>query len=95
MIQTGVYQHYKGGLYVVKHVAKHTETDETLVIYHDVEGRCHARPEKVFNEMVDAVPGGVGATWGKVRRFALVVPVIHGSMSAREIIDQATTKAFH
>jgi len=94
MIQTGVYQHYKGGLYVVRHVAKHTETGETLVVYHDSEGRCYARPEKVFSEMVDPKPPRHAPASTKVPRFTLLVPVIHGSLSAREIIEQTTTKEF-
>lgn len=31
--QTGVYQHYKGGKYLVLGVAKHSETKEDLVVY--------------------------------------------------------------
>lgn len=31
--QTGIYQHYKGGKYLVLGVAKHSETKEDLVVY--------------------------------------------------------------
>ena len=31
--ETGVYQHYKGGKYLVLGVAKHSETKEDLVVY--------------------------------------------------------------
>lgn len=31
--KTGVYQHYKGGKYLVLGVAKHSETKEDLVVY--------------------------------------------------------------
>ncbi|NCS97602.1 MAG: DUF1653 domain-containing protein [Candidatus Pacebacteria bacterium] len=32
-LQTGTYQHYKGGKYLVLGVAKHSETKEDLVVY--------------------------------------------------------------
>jgi hypothetical protein len=39
------YKHYKGGLYVVLHLSKHTETDELLVIYQSLHfGTYYARP---------------------------------------------------
>lgn len=31
--ETGVYQHYKGGKYLVLGIAKHSETKEDLVVY--------------------------------------------------------------
>jgi hypothetical protein len=38
------YKHYKGGLYVVLHLSKHTETDELLVIYQSLHfGTYYAR----------------------------------------------------
>lgn len=32
-MRTGVYQHYKGGRYLVLGAARHTETDEIMVVY--------------------------------------------------------------
>lgn len=32
-LQRGIYQHYKGQLYQVFHVATHSETEEKLVVY--------------------------------------------------------------
>lgn len=48
-----LYRHYKGGLYKVLHLAKHTEKDETLVIYKSLHfGSYHARPLESWNERV-------------------------------------------
>lgn len=40
-----VYKHFKGNLYVVLNVARHTETNELLVVY--------ARPLQMFMSEVD------------------------------------------
>ncbi|MDA8683007.1 DUF1653 domain-containing protein, partial [Porticoccaceae bacterium] len=37
-LQKGVYQHYKGGLYQVVEVARHSETEELLVVYRTLYG---------------------------------------------------------
>lgn len=54
-----LYKHYKGGVYQVNHVAKHTETNEAFVIYHNVENpnMQWARPLTMFNEYVDISSG--------------------------------------
>lgn len=40
-----IYKHYKGGLYEVLLLAKHTEEDDMLVIYKSVQfGTHYARP---------------------------------------------------
>ncbi|MCA9340878.1 MAG: DUF1653 domain-containing protein, partial [Candidatus Saccharibacteria bacterium] len=33
MIKTGTYRHYKGNLYEVLGTARHSETEEMLVVY--------------------------------------------------------------
>lgn len=50
-----VYKHYKGDLYVVEGVAKHSETLEDMVIYRQLydKGRLWARPLKLFVEEID------------------------------------------
>lgn len=51
------YRHYKGGLYKVLHLAKHTENDEVLVIYQSVHfGSFYARPLSSWNLPVNPDP---------------------------------------
>lgn len=51
------YQHYKGKIYVVDGFALHTETNETLVLYHreDETHQTYARPFSMFIEVIDTV----------------------------------------
>jgi len=47
-----LYQHYKGGLYKVLFLSKHTETDEILVNYQSVQfGSYYSRPLSVWNSL--------------------------------------------
>jgi hypothetical protein len=47
------YKHYKGGIYEVISLAKHTETDENLVIYKSLHfGTVYARPLSMWFETV-------------------------------------------
>lgn len=50
-----VYKHFKGNLYVVLNVVRHTETDELLVIYVSLKDmkRIYARPLQMFMSEVD------------------------------------------
>ncbi|MFG0212308.1 DUF1653 domain-containing protein [Brevibacillus porteri] len=50
----GLYQHYKGGLYQILGLAKHSETQEELVTYQSLEtGQMWVRPLNMFNESVE------------------------------------------
>jgi len=59
-----VYRHYKGNLYKVLHIAMHTETHQSLVIYSKLDqdnGPVFARPLAMF----------VGKNYTGEKRFVL------------------------
>ncbi len=51
----GTYRHFKGGLYEVIGVARHSETEEELVVYRALYGErgLWVRPLAMFQETVD------------------------------------------
>lgn len=51
---SGIYRHYKGNIYKVLCVAKHSETLEDMVIYQDTtdESKIWARPASMWDEIV-------------------------------------------
>jgi len=69
-IRRGVYRHYKDKLYAVTGTVKHSETEETLVLYAPMgqqagEAQLWVRPLAMFTETVDTAQG-------RVPRFAFV-----------------------
>lgn len=68
LVLNGTYRHYKDKRYKVLHIAKHTETEEELVIYQALYGEfgIWARPLAMFLEDVTLPDGST------VKRFALV-----------------------
>ena len=66
----GRYRHFKGSEYEVLSLARHSETDEMLVVYMSVENpdRIWVRPAAMFNEQVD-----LGGIW--LPRFELTDPL--------------------
>ena len=66
-IKSGKYRHYKGNEYEVIGVARHSETDEPMVVYRALYGDMGlwVRPAKMWNEMVE-VDGK------EVRRFTRI-----------------------
>ncbi len=53
-ITPGIYRHYKGNRYRVIGVARHSETDEEMVVYRCLYGDCSlwVRPLAMFTENV-------------------------------------------
>ncbi|WP_313483760.1 DUF1653 domain-containing protein [Acinetobacter variabilis] len=67
-LQGGIYQHYKGKLYQVLHVATHSETEEKLVVYQCLYGdySIWVRPLSMFTESINTSDNR------EVERFKLV-----------------------
>ncbi len=64
-IPLGRYRHYKGAYYSVLGFARHSETEELMVLYVPLygDGGYWVRPLSMFTETVDTPEG-------KVQRFA-------------------------
>jgi len=54
MIKRGKYQHFKGSYYQVLHLARHSETEEYLVVYHPLDSAndIWVRPLAMFEESI-------------------------------------------
>jgi hypothetical protein len=67
-VRPGRYRHFKGADYIVVCVARHSETEEELVVYHPADDLSSfwARPICMWDETVEA-DGGI------TRRFAHLV----------------------
>lgn len=70
-IKLGTYRHYKGNMYKVLHIAKHSETLEDMVIYQDVNDpdKIWARPVFMWNDDIEID----GKT---VKRFELMEEIL-------------------
>ncbi len=53
-LRPGIYKHYKGNEYEVIDIAKHSETEELLVVYRPCYGEQHlwVRPLEMFSQSV-------------------------------------------
>lgn len=50
----GVYEHFKGGRYLVQALAEHANTGEKLVVYRQINtGKVYVRPLNEFTETVE------------------------------------------
>jgi hypothetical protein len=47
-VRPGRYRHFKGGLYDVVGEARHSETEEWLVVYRSSDGGLWVRPREMF-----------------------------------------------
>ena len=49
------YRHFKGNVYRIHHIAKHSETLEEMVVYQAMYGErgVWVRPKTMFNEVVE------------------------------------------
>lgn len=49
-----IYKHYKGNIYKIIALAKHSETEEEMIVYQNIEkGDIWVRPKKMWNEKVN------------------------------------------
>lgn len=49
-----IYKHYKGNLYKIIAIGKHSETLEEMIVYQSVkDGQVWIRPKTMWNEIVD------------------------------------------
>jgi len=56
VIKLGKYQHFKGNFYHVMHIAKHSETEEYMVVYQPLYGEnpeIWVRPLAMFDELIE------------------------------------------
>ena len=55
MLKIGKYQHFKGSYYQVLHLARHSETEEDLVVYHpfNAPDEIWVRPLAMFDETIE------------------------------------------
>lgn len=54
-IRPGRYRHFKGKEYEVLYLARHSETEEEMVVYRALYGDCGVwvRPASMWNEIVE------------------------------------------
>ena len=49
-----IYKHYKGNVYKIVALAKHSETCEEMIVYQSTtNGDIWVRPKKMWNEIID------------------------------------------
>ena len=78
---SGIYRHFKGGLYYAKRTATHVDDLETeVVVYADEKGRTWLRDRKEFESIVKRE----GKT---MPRFELLRQVVDHRMSVQQMLD--------
>jgi hypothetical protein len=75
----GLYRHFKGGEYEVLQVARHSETEEVLVVYRSLDdpATIWVRPLEMFSSVVDGPEGllprfELKVAMGSPKRFGLI-----------------------
>ncbi len=55
MVEKGLYRHFKGGLYRVEDIARHSETGEEMVVYRSMTEpeKLWVRPISMWEEIVE------------------------------------------
>ena len=75
LIRAGTYKHFKGGMYKVISIAKHSETHEDMIVYRSLkdEDQLWVRPLAMFVEKVK-IPArtGTGGEGKMVQRFEFI-----------------------
>ena len=61
----GRYRHFKGGVYDLVDIARHSETREEFVVYRSASGELWVRPRSMFFENVE-VDGGTVARFERM-----------------------------
>lgn len=72
---SGYYRHFKGGIYRVVGIARHSETEEELVVYRSPAGDLWVRPKDMF--FGTAVQDGAAVT-----RFVRIADATDGGTRA-------------
>jgi hypothetical protein len=67
-VEQGVYEHFKGGRYLVLTVATHSETQEPMVVYASLDnGEIWTRPLSMWLENVQWPNGSIQARFMPIR----------------------------
>lgn len=84
-IPLGRYRHFKGNEYEVIAIAKHSETEEAMVVYKALygDGDVWVRPADMWNETVDR--------WGKTYRRFYSLDRIERVEKYERLFDEAST----
>ena len=71
MNNPGVYRHYKGNLYRLIAVGKHSETLEDMVIYQALygDGKYWVRPASMWDELVQGPDGKMVKRFTWIRKY--------------------------
>jgi hypothetical protein len=81
----GLYRHYKGGLYEVICLARHSETEDVVIVYREFLGRqAWVRPASMFTGKIK-----VGEKW--LARFQRIASVeeLEGGVTHRDLDPDA------